>query len=377
MRILQIPNYYYPHIGGIEQVARDIACSFPREIEQQILCYDDIPCAEPEKKGSIIKSNIDGVNVTRCRTVTKLFSQSISFSANKALKQTLADFKPDIVILHFPNPLMSTCLMKYLKENFRLYIYWHSDIVKQKIIGKAFEGQTIKLLDRAEKIVATSPNYIDGSSFLSKYRDKVTVIPNCISTERLKVTNKIEDKAKSIRKEYSDKTICFAIGRHVPYKGYSSLVKAAKLVDDNIQIIIGGKGPLTEKLKEEAANTPVQFVGRLSDEDLVANYLASDIILFPSITKNEAFGISLAEGMYFGKPAITYSIPGSGVNYVSLDGITGIECPNQDHKEYAKAINKLSRDKDLRDKYGNNAKKRVVDNFLLSKFKIEINELIK
>ena len=41
-KILQIPNYMYPHIGGIEQVARDIADSLieNEEIEQKIICFN-------------------------------------------------------------------------------------------------------------------------------------------------------------------------------------------------------------------------------------------------------------------------------------------------------------------------------------------------
>lgn len=53
---------------------------------------------------------------------------------------------------------------------------------------------------------------------------------------------------------------------------------------------------------------------------------AMDIFCFPSITKNEAFGLALAEGMYYSKPAITFTIDGSGVNFVSLNGILELKC---------------------------------------------------
>ena len=72
--------------------------------------------------------------------------------------------------------------------------------------------------------------------------------------------------------------------------------------------------------------------------------------------------------MYCGTPAVTFTIPGSGVNYVSINGETGIEVPNRDVKAYADAMTKLADDRELRDKYGKAAKKRVVDNFLDSDF---------
>lgn len=104
--------------------------------------------------------------------------------------------------------------------------------------------------------------------------------------------------------------------------------------------------------------------------------MACDVFCFPSVTKNEAFGIALAEGMYFGKPAVTFTIPGSGVNYVNLDGVTGIECKNADCKDYAKAINKLGKDKELCKVYGNNARKRVLEDFTIEQFKRNLVEII-
>ena len=80
--------------------------------------------------------------------------------------------------------------------------------------------------------------------------------------------------------------------------------------------------------------------------------------------------------MYFEKPAITFTIPGSGVNYVSLDSVTGIEVPNSDSKAYSEAISLLAWDKELRYKYGKAAKKRVEEIFMKANFKINAEILI-
>ena len=81
--------------------------------------------------------------------------------------------------------------------------------------------------------------------------------------------------------------------------------------------------------------------------------------------------------MYFGKPAVTFTIPGSGVNYVNLNGVTGIECPNCDSQAYAAALKKLCNDDNLKEKYGKAARKRVLDNFTISKFDENIKRLIE
>ncbi len=81
--------------------------------------------------------------------------------------------------------------------------------------------------------------------------------------------------------------------------------------------------------------------------------------------------------MYYGKPAVTFTIPGSGVNYVNLNGVTGIECPNGDSKAYAEALIKLGNDKKLREEYGMNARQRVLDNFTQAQFKEKMTDMVE
>ena len=118
-------------------------------------------------------------------------------------------------------------------------------------------------------------------------------------------------------------------------------------------------------------------MGRISEAERRAYLYACDIFCFPSITRNEAFGLALAEGMYFEKPAVTFTIPGSGVNYVNLNGITGIECPNGDSKAYAEALKTLANDPVLRGKYGKNARKRVMDIFTFNAFEQNLIKKLK
>ena len=135
---------------------------------------------------------------------------------------------------------------------------------------------------------------------------------------------------------------------------------------------------MTEELKALAAgDKKVTFLGRVENDELVSRILACDIFCFPSITKNEAFGIALAEAMAYGKPAVTFTIEGSGVNYVSLNGLTGIEVENRNVAAYAEAIKKLASDAQLRKTYGENAKRRVEELFTNEKFTQNVNDLLE
>lgn len=370
-RILHISKYYHPFVGGVEQVASDCVKALNDEYEQKVICFN-------HNKGSIV-DQFDGVEITRVGCFAKVASQSLSFSYKKQLKKLINEFNPDIVIFHYPNPFVAHFLLKHLKnKRFKFVLYWHLDITKQKILGKLFKNQNKKLLKYADKVIATSPNYIEGSPWLSQYKEKCMIIPCCINEERLKINDDIIRKTNEIKNKYVGKHICFAFGRHVEYKGLTYLIKASKILDDNYVVLIGGQGPLTGKLKKEANDDKkISFLGKLSDEDLKAYLNACDIFCFPSITKNEAFGIGLAEAMYYGKPAVTFTIPGSGVNYVNLDGITGLEVENKNYEAYAKAITILSKDLIMQKKIKIASKNRIENEFVFNKFKTTIVEVIK
>lgn len=370
-KILHISKYYYPFSGGTEQIARDCVNALKGDYDQKVIAFND---------GKEDKTDyVDGIEVIRCGCFAKISAQSLSKSYKQILHNTIQKFKPDIVIFHYPNPFVARLLLKELKNNdIKFVLYWHLDIVRQKFLRVFFKSQNRNLLSRADKVIATSPNYIEGSEWLQSVKEKCVVVPNCINVERMQITPEIGSRAQKIREENKGKTICVAVGRHTAYKGFTYLIQASKLLDDNFKIFITGTGELTEKLKKEAeGDSKVFFTGRVDDTELKAYMLACDIFCFPSITKNEAFGVALAEAMYYGKPAITFHIPGSGVNYVSIDQQTGIEVENRNIKKYAEAMKKLSIDENLKKIYGAEAKERVNGNFLSTIFEKNIKKTIE
>ena len=224
-KVLHISKYYYPFTGGIEQVARDAVRALQGKFEQKILCF--------EHDNSENQNVVDEVEVIRCKCQCKIFSQSISLEMGRKFKDLLKTFKPDYIVFHYPNPFFASILLRNIPKETKLILYWHLDITRQKILGKIFHLQNLALLKRADKIIATSPNYIEGSKYLSQYRSKCQVIPNCIDENRLAKTPKAVELAEKIKQENKGKTICLSVGRLVPYKGYSYLIKSAKKLDEN------------------------------------------------------------------------------------------------------------------------------------------------
>ena len=66
-KILHIPNYYYPHIGGIEQTAGDCVSALAGEdVEQRVFCFN-------HEKGTVT-DEVNGVPVTRVGCFAKIAS---------------------------------------------------------------------------------------------------------------------------------------------------------------------------------------------------------------------------------------------------------------------------------------------------------------
>jgi glycosyltransferase involved in cell wall biosynthesis len=367
IKILHIPNYYPPHIGGIEEVCYSIVSGLP-DYNHRVICFND------EKTTG--RAPYEGVDVVRCGVVKKLFSQSLSFSFFKELKKILKKFEPDIVHFHTPNPLSSVYLLLLLPRKIQLFVHWHSDIVAQDLLYLFYRPIEKYLLRRADKILATSQAYVSASKPLFPWQDKLTVIPNTVNTAKLQEKEGDKKEIWKIKELYGNKKIVFTFGRHVPYKGLKYLIDAVPLISEEAVILVAGKGPLSDELKHRATTYPaVHFMGRLSDDELRCYLYASDVFAFPSITRNEAFGVALAEAMYCGLPSVTFTIPGSGVNWVCPDKETGLESENSNVQALADAINLLLADTFLKKKLGMNASKRIREQFTIEAIKTDLIQI--
>lgn len=368
-KILHISKFYYPYAGGIEDVCYNIVKLFncDKQYEQQVFCFND--------NSQTISDIHENIPVHRVGVSCVIASQPIPNKYRSELKSVIESFKPDVVHFHAPNPLAAYFLLDLLPRCVTLIIHWHSDIVAQSVIYQFIKPIETNLLKRADRIIATSPNYIDGSSQLQRFSDKVIVIQNVICPTKFELNNTCEQQITQIKNRYNNKPIVLFVGRHVSYKGLKYLIKAAPLIQSECKIIIGGIGPISEELKQKNKSDKVQFVGRIDDDLLPAYYHAADVFVFPSITRNEAFGVSLAEAMYCQTPAVTFTIDGSGVNYVNINNQTGLEVENSNHNALAKAIDNLLEDKVLCGKLSVQAKQRVDSLFVIDKIKDEIYKL--
>ncbi len=370
--ILHIAKYYFPYNGGIEAVTRQLTEGLT-DYSNVVICFSgDRETAE---------ELINGVKVYRIGVQAKVLSQSIAVKYGRMLRHVINMYHPDLVHLHAPNPFVYPLVLRALPKQTMLVLHWHSDILAKGVFYKMILPWENRILHRADLVLATSPVYMEHSPQLMKVQNKVRVLPNGIIADELNPHKGDDKRIANIHKHYSGKTLVLFVGRHIPYKGIEHLIRAERYMKQNVQILIAGTGPETEYYRKLAIGRErITFLGRLSVNDIRCYYRAAEIFAFPSINKAEAFGVALAEAMYCEAVPVTFTIPGSGVNWVTLNGQTGLEVPLADDVAFAKAIDKLVADKQLREQMARAAKERVeelfTDSVVLQTARAIYNELI-
>lgn len=95
------------------------------------------------------------------------------------------------------------------------------------------------------------------------------------------------------------------VGRLTDYKRVDLAVQAFNECGRPLHIV--GDGPLRRKLQQQA-RANIQFLGRMSDEEIHQQYARCRALVFPG---QEDFGIVPVEAQAFGKPVIAYADGGA------------------------------------------------------------------
>ena len=114
----------------------------------------------------------------------------------------------------------------------------------------------------------------------------------------------------------------FTASRMVPYKRIDLIVDAFRHMPDR-RLLVAGEGPDFPKLSQ-GAPANVQFLGRVSNEDLVDKLRRCKAFLFAA---EEDFGIAPVEAQACGAPVIAYGR--GGAMETVLNGITGLHFHRQ------------------------------------------------
>ena len=265
----------------------------------------------------------------------------------------------DVVHLHFPDPLGQLTAMA-LPRTVRRVITWHSDIVKQKWTRAAYLPFLRSFVRDADALIGATPQHFSTSRQIpSAPRQIREVIPYGFDPSSMVPSAAANQRRQELRSRRT-RPLIFALGRHVYYKGFDVLIRALR--DTGADLIIGGHGPLTDSLRQLTRDLGLQqrvrFEGFIPDPLLIAYYQACDVFCMPSVERAEQFGLVQLEAMYCAKPVVTTRL-GTGVEFVTIDGETGLLVPPSDSAALAGALQTLIGDPALCARMGAAGRMRV------------------
>lgn len=216
--------------------------------------------------------------------------ESFDFSAYDLVLSDSSSFSKGIITspktlhicyMHTPMRYAWDDCQKYTQE-------FHFPILVKKLVP--FFMNYIRLWDRAsadrpDKIIANS-NFV-RKRIEKYYRRKSEVIYPPVSYGNFSVQGEAGD-------------YYLMVGRLIAYKKFDIAIEAFNKLGLKLKII--GRGPEMERLKKMAKEN-IEFLGRVSDEDLSRYYSSCRAFIFP---QEEDFGIVAIEAMASGKPVIAF-----------------------------------------------------------------------
>jgi rhamnosyl/mannosyltransferase len=274
----------------------------------------------------------------------------------------LSRLAPDVVHLHFPNPIGD---LAYLLSGSRapVVMTYHADIARPWPALWIYRAVFRRLGRHVRRIIVSSEAFLQSSAFLSPYREKSVVVPFGIDPEAFALRDREQEVVERLRQAHG-RPLALFLGVLRPYKGLQILLRAMAKVHGHL--LVAGRGPHRAELEALGRRLGiadrVTFVGEVSETERRLLLHACDVFVLPSLDRSESFGITQLEAMACGKPVISSDLP-TGVRVVNRHLTTGLLVPPGNSDALAEALNRLMGDERLRSELGQAARLRVEREF--------------
>jgi glycosyltransferase involved in cell wall biosynthesis len=147
------------------------------------------------------------------------------------------------------------------------------------------------------------------------------------------------------------------------WKGVDVLVKAFRILrrtwpEATLTLVGDGDRRAEFQALTHEFGTSLRLPGRLSEADLVAQYRRSAVVVLPSTSEAESFGMVLAEANACGRPVVASRI--GGIPDFVRDGENGLLVTPGDAADLAAKLSWLFEDEDMARRLGATGRERVL-----------------
>lgn len=227
------------------------------------------------------------------------------------------------------------------------------------------------ILKRADKIICAN-SYVQEKLFEFQVglKDKTEIVNPGIEGG---VPDTDPDDLRNIKNSYNleGKTILLSLGRLVKRKGVDRTIEALAQIPEEIShkllYFIAGAGPREAYLKELVPpkyDKNIIFLGELNEYEKWVWLKLCDIFVMPSRDISgdfEGFGIVYLEANLCNKPVIAGN--SGGVRDAVVNEVTGLMVDPEKVDEIGRTIIRLINDPVLRDRLGEQGRKRALEEF--------------
>lgn len=363
MKALIVTPYFPPRKGGLENYAYNIS-KILSEKGHDITIFSS---------GNTKESyNFKVIRVNNKISISNTPLDFVLPKLSKLVKEE--DF--DLINAHMPVPFYADmAAIAARRNNIPFILTYHNDVVKEGLLlgllASSYNKSLLQFtLRSADRIITPSPYVYNESPLIKNFADKTALIPPGVDPEKYKPG---EGHVKKRYNLSSDSKIILFVGamnRGHSHKGVDILLKAfSKIKMENVYLFLAGTGDMIPEYKKLAQNLGIServvFTGFIDEESLIDLYRGSYMLILPTLTPAEGFGMVLIEANACGTPVIGSKI--GGIKYVIKDGKTGLLVPPGDPEALAKAMQRLLEDDELTKKMGSKGKKMVEKNYTWDK----------
>lgn len=338
--------------GGIEHIIASLAIQLKKSYRTSVCCLDNIghvgDILRDQKKVEVFC--LDRKPGTDYRLIYNL-------------ARLLKDKSIDILHMHNEAALFYGAISAFIARTPVTIATEHSrHFIDEKPI-RSIEKHCMSWL--VDQIVCVSDELKEKSISMDKVkRTKLRTIMNGVNVQFIASKRLLSTKVRLELGILEQQVVIGTVARLHPVKNQHLLLHAfAKLCADGMdsRLMFVGDGPLRRNLQELAhllqVNEKVIFLGNRSD---IAELLAAmDIFVLCSFT--EGVPLTILEAMSAGLPVIATNV---GVNSKLItNGQNGIIVPSNDLESLQEAICALMKDSHLRQRMGQKALKKAIQNF--------------
>jgi rhamnosyl/mannosyltransferase len=339
-------------------LCRKIVSHFARKTGRSYARGMDVAVLAPSRSMRRREERAEGFRIVRVPEFGRYASVPLCPTAPFELRR----LRPDLVHLHFPNP-MGDITQLLGAASIPFVITYHADIIKQKLFLPLYRPVMKLLFKKTRRIIFSAAENLNSFSGQFGHGDKCAVVPFGVEVEALNLRDGEEAEVAALRRELGEGIALF-VGAARYYKGLDVLLSAMPAVKG--RLIVAGRDTDGASLKRMAndlgVGDKVVFCGEVIPSRLRILMNAADIFVLPSIDRCETFGVAQLEAMACSKPVVSTDLA-TGVRSVNRNGITGLVVPPGEPDALANSLNRLLSDPGLRAEFGDAARRRVEQEF--------------